>query len=261
MEPRVEYALFDFALVLLSDPNVTIVPLSQSTNAEEVAVLLKKTNACCIVYSASFTSIVNEAISKSSSITSLSLIALPALTNVDVAATRHASMTAAAAIKMYTLDSFVALGNENYRVPRNVDHKHGTNVCIFSSGSTGEPKGIVISAQAWQISRSEHLTLPWVGVLYQSLGHSSGRRCLYNDVMGGGRVYCCPFTHELRAIIRQVRPTLLSATPRFWNSLHQEFVERLATIDGGDTLANRSKLCKEFAFELGGRVRICATGQ
>lgn len=113
----------------------------------------------------------------------------------------------------------------DFKVPQSTDDGAGTRICIFSSGSTGEPKGVVINADAWRLSKSvrPHLSMPHVGIMWQALGHSSARRCLYADILGGGRSYSCKKVSELRDIIRQVRPTMFSSTPAFWNSLHQEF--------------------------------------
>ncbi len=129
--------------MLLSDPNVTVVPLNQSANASEVRLLLEKTDASCLVYSNALASVVAAALAAhvpTNKNNKLLLISLPSAENETI--------VAPSSFSVLTFESFLARGDDTYRVDAKkvVDHKQGTNVCIFSSGSTGEPKGHVSSS-------------------------------------------------------------------------------------------------------------------
>lgn len=248
-EPRVESAmLFDFAMVLRHDDRDMFVPVAKGASARVIRIVCERCSPTMVVCTAVTRTTVREA-----------LASLP---------------TAPAHFVDLDTDDFARLLNSTcnapplYAVRADATVDNGTRVCVFSSGSTGDPKGVVHTSRSWQLSQRNlvHLTMPWVGIAWQPL--PSLRRQLMADILGGGRIYLVATAERLRDDLRAVRPTVLSSTPRFWGDLHAEYEAALAaalpSIDAADeralgTLRERCAL-GVFRDALGGRVRVAATG-
>jgi long-subunit acyl-CoA synthetase (AMP-forming) len=246
-EPRVESAmLFDFAMVLRHDDRDMFVPVAKGASARVIRIVCERCSPTMVVCTAVTRAAVREA-----------LVSSPPAHLIDLDS-----------------DDFARLLNSTcnapplYAVRGDATVDNGTRVCVFSSGSTGDPKGVVHTSRSWQLSQRNlvHLTMPWVGIAWQPL--PSLRRQLMADILGGGRIYLVASAERLRDDLRAVRPTVLSSTPRFWGDLHAEYEAALAaalpSIDAADeralgTLRERCALAV-FRDALGGRVRVAATG-
>ncbi len=103
---------------------------------------------------------------------------------------------------------------------------------IYTSGTTGPPKGVMLSHSnvAWTLESvgesmrtqtdiddfagKRHVSyLPMAHVMERLLGH-------YYMVDFATKVYCCPDTSQMPAVVRETRPNVFIGVPRVWEKMY-----------------------------------------
>ena len=107
-----------------------------------------------------------------------------------------------------------------------------TATIIYTSGTTGPPKGVMLSHSnvAWTLESvgqsmrdqtdiadfagKRHVSyLPMAHVMERLLGH-------YYMIDFATKVYCCPETSQMPAIVRETKPNLFIGVPRVWEKMY-----------------------------------------
>ncbi|WP_438010805.1 thioester reductase domain-containing protein [Sorangium sp. So ce321] len=122
---------------------------------------------------------------------------------------------------------------------------------MYTSGSTGAPKGAMFPESVWrQLWRSTLESvlseLPYVGVGFMPLNHGAGRTEIMRSILLGG-VTCFVSKSDMSSLfddIRLARPTVLAIVPRVSSMIHQHFqtelVKRAPSAALGDARARRA---------------------
>jgi fatty acid CoA ligase FadD9 len=163
---------------------------------------------------------------------------------------------------------------------------------LYTSGSTGQPKGVVISPTCWRtdVGQSIPATIrPLVGVSYIPLSHSSDRIRVWQFLGHGGRVGFAHYAHthwvdhetvkkagllttavegdhdvdSFLADVSQLSPIAFAGPPRIWSGLYHIYQKRakeLAEADGSLSAANDERLRAEITGRFGRRLQKVATG-
>jgi fatty acid CoA ligase FadD9 len=144
---------------------------------------------------------------------------------------------------------------------------------VFTSGSTGQPKGVMLSHQRWNLTLRDALTRdrrPDTLFNYLPLCHMAGRINLYATMMEGGLTWLVSSgdMSTLFADLREARPTHMVLVPRISEMLYQRFlsdylaqggtlesIDSMLTSDLGKTVAD--SLLRET---LGGRLQSVDIG-
>lgn len=103
---------------------------------------------------------------------------------------------------------------------------------IYTSGTTGPPKGVMLSHSnvAWTLESvgqsmrdqtdiadfagKRHVSyLPMAHVMERLLGH-------YYMVDMATKVYCCPETSQMPAVVRETKPNVFIGVPRVWEKMY-----------------------------------------
>ncbi|MGB3733827.1 MAG: AMP-dependent synthetase/ligase [Ilumatobacter sp.] len=103
---------------------------------------------------------------------------------------------------------------------------------IYTSGTTGPPKGVMLSHSniAWTLESvgqsmreqtdiddfagKRHVSyLPMAHVMERLLGH-------YYMIDFASRVYCCPETSQMPAVVRETKPNVFIGVPRVWEKMY-----------------------------------------
>ncbi|HLP04621.1 MAG TPA: AMP-binding protein, partial [Paludibacter sp.] len=113
-----------------------------------------------------------------------------------------------------------------------VEHRHDESVetdlaCIlYTSGTTGNPKGVMLphsclnEAMRLNTQRLTSLTDKDVSVAFLPLSHVFERTWCYLCLYNGISIYINQRPTEIQQTIKDVRPTLMCAVPRFWEKVY-----------------------------------------
>ncbi|KAL6070370.1 D-alanine--D-alanyl carrier protein ligase [Balamuthia mandrillaris] len=98
---------------------------------------------------------------------------------------------------------------------------------LFTSGSTGIPKGAIFTEELMMPSEGVANIQPFIRLDFQSYDPSFALSLLQTMMCGGQRI----FANNLQTLLddfRLGRPTHVGATPTFWNSLYQDYLTRVS---------------------------------
>ena len=107
-----------------------------------------------------------------------------------------------------------------------------TATIIYTSGTTGPPKGVMLSHRniAWTLESvgqsmreqtdiddfagKRHVSyLPMAHVMERLLGH-------YYMIDFASRIFCCPETSQMPAVVRETKPNVFIGVPRVWEKMY-----------------------------------------
>ncbi|MCX7895009.1 MAG: AMP-binding protein [Thermoanaerobaculum sp.] len=128
---------------------------------------------------------------------------------------------------------------------------------VFTSGSTGEPKGVPITRQRMRCQDFQAFLWPLIIPSYQPFALFADRRAVWQAVMNGGRVGFCRPGAELWQDLQALAPTYLEGPPALFQPLVAAYRHALAEGQAPRALAN---LRLRLRQRLGGRVAACSVG-
>ncbi len=109
---------------------------------------------------------------------------------------------------------------------------------LYTSGTTGEPKGVVLRhANYLEAFRTHRIRLPQVtdrdvSMCFLPLTHVFERGWTYVCIERGTQVCINLRPQDIQTTIREVRPTVMCSVPRFWEKVYQGVQERIAQETG-----------------------------
>lgn len=141
---------------------------------------------------------------------------------------------------------------------------------IYTSGSSGFPKGAIISEEAYRATFT-----PWlmtsdvterIAFSYRPLAWAADRDSAIGTILSGGRVgFSTGNVNCLMEELALVRPTQFSAPPSIWNKIYAEFKTALSLINinhsSSETrAAEEQRLLEQFSKLIPRRCRILTVG-
>ncbi len=132
------------------------------------------------------------------------------------------------------LNAQLAPGEEARMAQLNRD---GTACLIYTSGTGGAPKGVMLSHRAILhnvIGAQAVISLLGLGQevflsflpLSHSYEHTAG---LYYPIFCGAEIYYAPSLETLIPTMAEVRPTLMTAVPRFYDTIYKRLMQKIDT--------------------------------
>ncbi len=133
----------------------------------------------------------------------------------------------------HDLDALIAAGRDRLPTPPAAREPDPVVMVLYSSGTTGRPKGVMLTEQRWGGDLRAALAwprIPWVIVGYLPLSHTAGRRLVNQTLIHGGVTYftAAPDMSALFQDVRLVRPTVMPVLPRLSGVVSQHFLDALA---------------------------------
>jgi len=139
---------------------------------------------------------------------------------------------------MYFSD-LLALGEKStkhFEVQQRQDEAVGKDIsCIlYTSGTTGNPKGVMLPHSCFKEAMRTHpirltsITDKDTSIAFLPLSHVFERTWCYFCLFKGVIIYINQFPVDIQQTIKDVRPTLMCAVPRFWEKVYAGVQENLS---------------------------------
>eukprot|EP01113_Clastostelium_recurvatum_P037664 TRINITY_DN5532_c0_g1_i4.p1 TRINITY_DN5532_c0_g1~~TRINITY_DN5532_c0_g1_i4.p1 ORF type:complete len:1331 (-),score=319.41 TRINITY_DN5532_c0_g1_i4:48-4040(-) len=141
---------------------------------------------------------------------------------------------------VHTFAEMESIGKQNKKPIYEGGKRDDLLTLIHTSGSTGVPKGAMMTEKLWKfftannLESSDNLT----ALCFDPLCHISEREAFYYSFCSGGRVAFCPSPAHTFEDIALAHPTRLASTPRLWNVLYSQFNAELARRQALDSSAD-----------------------
>lgn len=109
---------------------------------------------------------------------------------------------------------------------------------LYTSGTTGEPKGVTLRHEAWEVQIEQHLrclttlTARDVSLCFLPLTHVFERGWTYVCLSKGAEVCINLRPQDIQTTIKEVRPTVMCSVPRFWEKVYAGVQEKIAHESG-----------------------------
>ncbi len=134
---------------------------------------------------------------------------------------------------------FIAVGAKSSKYfevqNRQNDASEDDLACIlYTSGTTGNPKGVMmphscfIEAMRTHTMRLTSITENDVSVAFLPLSHVFERTWCYFCITKGVKIYINLKPLEIQQTIKEIRPTLMCAVPRFWEKVYAGVRENIS---------------------------------
>lgn len=105
---------------------------------------------------------------------------------------------------------------------------------IYTSGTTGEPKGVILRHSNYLAAMigndavmSKHLTEKQLSLSFLPLSHIFERAWTYLCLTKGVTVAVNKNPKEIQSILKEVRPNMMCAVPRFWEKIYMGVNEKI----------------------------------
>lgn len=127
---------------------------------------------------------------------------------------------------------------------------------VYTSGTTGEPKGAVLSHgnlvyESWAIRNVVPVDHTDEQLMVLPLAHIFARHLVWGAVEQGAVTAFAESDDRLRANLQEVAPTFVGAVPRMYEQLYAEMRTEAATKGGV------SQVLLQYALDTGRRVSVC----
>ena len=182
-------------------------------------------------------------------------------------AARERLAQAGLSIELETLDQTIERGSRLAPVAEPASDDDRLAVIIYTSGSSGSPKGAMhsegLAKSIWTVTArtlvGRGFAVPAITLNYTPMSHTGGRATLYTTLGAGGTAYFASSSDfsTMLSDLALVRPTQLNLVPRVWEMLYREFNRELET--RGET-AEDEVLDEMRTRVLGGRYITALTG-
>lgn len=111
---------------------------------------------------------------------------------------------------------------------------------IYTSGTTGEPKGVMLTHENFisnilSVARTLPISPEDISLSILPLSHIFERTCFYVFCSTGVSVYYAASFDQVGEMLREVRPTIMTAVPRLFEKVYQRIIKKGLSAGGWKT--------------------------
>lgn len=210
---RPEWIFADFCTIQY---NYVSVPLVVTLDEETLAFVLNETGIRCVVASDDMIPKLKAAAPKCPN--------LKSLVSMDNSSSNDGS------IPVYALKDVMEVGASSFpgEFPGTQRKSEELWTLVYTSGSTGMPKGAIMTDQRWTkfCTRGYLMPNPIRLLSFAPFGHVSERQLYWITAFYGGQYgFYCGNMERLFDDMQEINPTYLSCPPRIYNAVYAEYKE------------------------------------